>query len=89
MLFRSCDYRKAGVLLTGLAPAAAVPPDLFAEGDGPARDALMATVDRLNGRFGPRTVFLAAEGVGRSWAMRRNRQSPRYTTCWSELPKAG
>ena len=78
-------YRKAGVLLMGLAPADRVQGDLFTDADPERQARLMAVMDRVNRRFGRGTLFLAAEGTGRSWTMRQARRSPRYTTRWDEL----
>ncbi|MGE4298078.1 MAG: Y-family DNA polymerase [Desulfovibrionaceae bacterium] len=86
-------YKKAGVVLTGIEPAATrqlslleLPP----VGD-PVRAArnetLMAALDRVNEKWGRATLQYAAAGLGRPWAMRQLRKSPRYTTCWAELPR--
>lgn len=47
---------------------------------------LIKTIDRLNEQFGKNTVFWAASGIDRSWMTKRDKVSPRYTTCWQELP---
>lgn len=47
---------------------------------------LMETVDSLNRRFGRNRVFFGTSGMKRDWDMRRRFLSPRYTTCWHELP---
>ncbi len=78
-------YRKAGVLLMGLMPDDRIQGDLFTPGDDPRRRTLMATVDALNRRFGRHTLFFAAEGTQRPWAMKQLQRSPRYTTRWDEL----
>jgi hypothetical protein len=52
-------YKKAGVVLLNLHPAAAVKEGLFDKADNPRRVALMRTVDRLNLRFGRVTVSFA------------------------------
>lgn len=52
---------------------------------------LMAALDRLNDRYGRGTVQLASAGVGgdaRSWTMKQQWRTPRYTTRWEELPQA-
>jgi len=46
-------------------------------------DKLMATLDAINGRYGRGALRLAAEGVTKSWQMRRGNLSPRYTTDWA------
>jgi DNA polymerase V len=33
-------------------------------------------------------VHLAATGLTRDWRMRSANRSPRFTTCWDELPSA-
>ncbi|MSQ53351.1 MAG: DUF4113 domain-containing protein [Betaproteobacteria bacterium] len=38
--------------------------------------------------MGRDTLKSAAAGVDHRWAMRSNNRSPRYTTCWDELPVA-
>jgi DNA polymerase V len=78
-------YKKAGVVLLDLHPAAAVQEGLFDKADSPRRIALMRTVDRLNMRFGRDTVTFAATGQRRPWKLRRELLSPCYTTAWDEL----
>src|SRR3954466_13222169 len=73
-------YKKAGILLLELAPAAAVQGDLFAAADTPRSKARMRTVDMLNRRFGRETVTFAATGRRRAWKLRSEFLSPRFTT---------
>jgi DNA polymerase V len=57
----------------------------------PGATRLMATLDRLNDRFGRGTVQLASAGVGgdaRCWTMKQQWRTPRYTTRWDDLPVA-
>ena len=44
-------------------------------------------MDSINARFGEDSVFYAAEGVSKPWAMSRRKCSPRYTTRWEDLPR--
>jgi DNA polymerase V len=56
--------------------------------DTPQSKALMETIDRLN-RKQRSTVYFASEGIEKSWAMKRGKMSPQYTTKWDELPLVG
>ena len=79
-------FTKAGVLLDDLLPEADRPRTLF---DAPRAGsaALMHAMDAVNARFGKRTLTLASEGLSRSWALRADHRSPRYTTRISDLPR--
>lgn len=79
-------YRKAGVLLYGLIPKDIEQLDLFVPPISPESDKLNEMVDKLNAKMGRDTMFRLAEGVDRSWSMKREMLSPRYTTNWKELP---
>ena len=46
----------------------------------------MAVLDDINQRYGRQSLRLAAEGVERSWKMRRGNLSLGYTTSWDGLP---
>lgn len=82
-------YKRCGVLLSGLVPAAAAQRDCFAAEERPAYGgALMRALDGLNARWGRGTLTYAAAGVARPWRMRQLRLSPRYTTQWDDLPVA-
>ena len=49
--------------------------------------ALINMLDTANDKYGHRILTLASSGVRRkTWHMRQERKSPRYTTCWAELP---
>jgi DNA polymerase V len=85
-IWRDCyRYKKAGVVLLDLHPAAAVQEGLLDKVDSPRRTALMRTMDKLNTRFGRDTVAFAATGRRRPWKLRRELLSPCYTTAWDEL----
>ncbi len=89
-LFRAgFAYKKAGVMLCALSEAQRPQHGLFEHPVTRAKDtALMQTMDRLNLHFGRGTVHLAATGLTRDWRMRSANRSPRFTTCWDELPSA-
>ncbi len=96
---RGCDhifqsgqrFKKAGVLLLGLRPKTQRQLGLW-EQDDVRSDILMQTLDSINARFGRGTLQFAVAGLQKSWAMKGGMRtlgaglSPRYTTCWSELP---
>ena len=50
------------------------------------REALLATIDALNRRYGRGTVQWAACGLQPAWMMRRSRLSRAATTRLSDLP---
>jgi DNA polymerase V len=80
-------YKKSGVMLMQLMPRADRQATLFEDVDAIARRArLNEAVDRINARFGRRTVALAGAGLAKRWAMRSENRTPAYTTRWDELP---
>jgi DNA polymerase V len=82
-------YHKAGVMLLNLSPRANIQFSLF-DAQGGAADTrsekLMGTLDGINRRYGRGALRLAAEGVEKTWQMRRGNLSPGYTTSWEGLP---
>jgi DNA polymerase V len=78
------QYKKAGVILSGLVPDSSIQASLFEPGKGVGRF-LMETMDNIN--FGMRddVVKFASSGTKRNWKMRQEFHSPRYTTRWDEL----
>lgn len=81
-------YKKAGVTLSGIQPAAVAQGSLFdspSSTDGRAGK-LMALMDGINQKWGRGAIRLATERQHHLWQMRRDHQSPRYTTAWDELP---
>lgn len=82
-------YKKAGVMLTGIEAEGRRQLSLFdlARDGAPDRAALMQTLDSVNAKWGRGSLQYAAEGLGRPWRMRQLRKSPRYTTCWDEIPE--
>ncbi len=81
-------YKKAGVMLTALAPASQVQGNLFDHQDRERSGRLMRVLDRLNDRIGAGTLRYAAEGLTQRWKAKFERRSPAYTTSWRDLPIA-
>lgn len=78
-------YKKAGVWLGGLQPAAVPQADLFPAYERPRSARLMAAMDRINRTYGMNTATFAGAGISQPWRMQSARRSPRYTTAWDEL----
>lgn len=80
-------YVRAGLMFDGLVEAGAGPRDLLAGVDRDRLGRVTAALDAANSRFGMDTIRLAGMGIGRrSWTMRTDRISPRWSTRWTELP---
>lgn len=82
-------YKKAGVALLDLARPDKLQADLF----GPSvvgNDRLMATMDRINQKFGRGTASIGASGwqARPAWSWRQHMLSPHYTTSVHEIPPA-
>lgn len=79
-------YVRATLMLTGLTAAGATP---GLHGDDKAPSA-SNVVDAIQNRFGRSSIGYGRSGLKRppSWTMHRRMLSPRYTTCWAQLPTA-
>ena len=82
-------YKKAGVMLMNLSPNTIQQGSLF-DGVRPREETakVMAVLDALNRRYGRDTLVLGSAGTGGRWAMKAGNRTPRYTTSWSDLPRA-
>ena len=78
-------YKKAGVMLMELTPAATVQGDLWTAPIFDKAKALMRTIDQLNINHGRGTVRFATSGFQRGWKLRSEQRSPHYTTDWDDL----
>lgn len=83
------EFQKVGVMLTGLVPADHLQADLFRAGPDARMIELSATVDKLNCRHGRDRIRLASAGYDPSWHHKRQWMSPRYTTQWEDILRAG
>ena len=79
-------YRKDGVILEGLVDRRCLQRGLFDCFDRQRSERLMEVLDRINGRMGEDTLRYASSGIARPWQMKRQQQSPRFTTQWDALP---
>ena len=82
-------YKKAGVLLLDLVSGRSRQGLLFEEHGDERRRGFVNALEEVAARYGQSVAFLAAQGVRRSWSMKRQSRTPRYTTCWDDLPLVG
>jgi len=83
------EYKKAGVLLSGLVPDKSIQSNLFVPSSDNKKRYLMSAVDNLNFSMRDDAVKFASSGLTRDWKMRRELRSPRYTSRWEELKEVG
>lgn len=77
-------YKKAGVIVMNITPEKEQQLNLF-ENSNPKHKALMATMDQLNRSIGQNKIKLGSQDMDRTWKMKQERLSPRYTTQLSEI----
>lgn len=79
------DYRKAGIILSGLVPAEKTTKRLFDDEKFKRQHNLMKAVDEINQKFGKDTVRFGGVRPNGAWKMKQIYKSPSYTTNWNEL----
>ena len=77
------QYKKAGVIIMGITPASERQLSLFSKED-PRHQLLMKTIDRLN-KVENEKVKFAGMDLGRTWKMKQERLSKRYTSRIDEI----
>lgn len=78
------QYKKAGVVVMDITPESTTQISLF-ENTNPKHKALMAIVDKVNLSIGQQKIKLGSQALDRTWKMRQERLSPRYTTRLDEI----
>lgn len=79
------DYRRAGVILSGLVPNEHLTRRMFDDAKYRQQHKLMKAVDEINRRFGKDTIRLGLRQDAGLWQMKQTRKSQGYTTNWNEL----
>jgi len=82
-------YAKAGVMLTDLSAAAALPLRLWGNEAYERSRRLMRAIDEVNARFGRDAVSFGLRDPKARWQMKCEARSPHYTTRWDELLTIG
>lgn len=77
-------YKKAGVVVMDLVPSSQKQLNLFST-ENPRHQLLMTAIDRLNNRIGQKKVKLAGQDQKRTWKMKQEKISARYTTQLDEV----
>ena len=87
-IFRSgYDYAKAGILLSRFTNETSKQYSLFKDPNEPKENSkFMEYIDQLNAY--ETQVYFASQNTKRWSPMKQNMTSPKYTTCWYELPTA-
>lgn len=82
---RGKEYKKAGVLLSGLVPDDSIQGNLFATDEKNNNRYLMDVMDNVNFSMRDDIIKFATVGTTRNWKMRQELHSARYTSRWDEL----
>lgn len=77
-------YKKAGVIVSGLAPEHEKQYNLFEE-EPIKHPNLMKVIDKLNVKYGDKKIKVACQALDKTWKMRQEHRSPNYTTAWKDL----
>lgn len=83
------EYKKSGVMLSGIVPSASIQSNLFVPTAEKNKHLLMNTLDNINFSMRDDVIRFAASGVNTNWKMRKEFRSPRYTSRWRELREVG
>ena len=76
---KGIKYKKAGVIISGLVPNDNFQLNLFSS-ENPKHKPLMSAIDKLNKKFKSDKIKLGNQDLKRTWKMRQERLSPKFTT---------
>lgn len=80
------QYKKAGVIVMDITPEESKQINLF-ENSNEKHQPLMSIMDKINKSIGMTKVKLASQDIGRTWKMKQEKLSPRFTTRIAEIIK--
>jgi DNA polymerase V len=80
-------YHKAGIMLLDISPQTIQQYDIFLTQSHQKQEHLTEVVDQINQKLGKHILFYCAEGIKKTWQIKSDLRSPRYTTQWSEIPQ--
>jgi DNA polymerase V len=83
---KNLEYKKAGIILMGLTPSKEKQLNLFTE-ENPKHEKLMQTIDELNFLYSEKKIKLGHQDLKRTWKMKQQRLSKRYSTNINEIIK--
>jgi DNA polymerase V len=78
------SFKKAGVIVSGIHQKSIKQLNLF-ENENPKHEKLMQVIDKINLDLGTHKVKLASQNIDKTWLMKQEKLSKRYTTNWNEL----
>ena len=81
---KGVHYKKAGVMIMGLIPTEKRQLSIFHNNNN-KHLTLMQSVDRIHKRFGPHRIKLANQDLNRTWKMKQEHLSQRFTTELNEI----
>ncbi|MDT8412906.1 MAG: Y-family DNA polymerase [Vicingaceae bacterium] len=78
------QYKKAGVVVMGITPQQEKQLNFFVK-ENPKHEKIMSVMDNINLSIGKKKIKLAVQDLGRTWKMKQEKLSPRYTTKLDEV----
>ena len=84
MFREGIHYKKAGVMIMGLVPTEERQLTLF-QNNNEKHLAVMQSFDKIHKRFGPHRIKLGNQDLKRTWKMRQEHLSQRFTTELNEV----
>lgn len=81
---KGVHYKKAGVMIMGLIPTEKRQLSIF-QNNNNKHLTLMQSLDRIHKRFGPHRIKLANQDLNRTWKMKQEHLSQRFTTELNEI----
>lgn len=78
------SYKKAGVIVLDFTPENEYQTTLF-ENSNPKHKQVMQAMDKINSQIGQHKVKLASQDKNRTWKMKQEKLSPRYTSRFDEI----
>ncbi|WP_445731285.1 Y-family DNA polymerase [Mariniflexile sp.] len=83
---KGIKYKRAGVIVMGLVPTHNHQLQMF-ENENPKHKPLMKAIDGINKKYSDYKIKLGNQDLKRTWKMRQERLSPRYTTNINDIIK--
>ena len=83
---KGVKYKRAGVIVTGLVPTDKHQLHLF-DYENPKHKQLMKAIDSINHKYGDYKMKLGNQDLKRTWKMKQEHLSPKFTTNINDIIK--